>query len=211
MHRIILMGKQGTGKGTQANLLKEKLGIVHISTGDVFRAALKNETPAGLLAKQYINNGNLVPDDATNKIVKEFFESNPDALDNFVLDGYPRNKNQALFLEDFLGDAHPIQKLIVLDANTDVIIDRISGRRVCDSCGSIFQASEIKENLECSKCGGNIYQREDDYEEAVLKRVKIYEEETKPLIDFYSSKISVEFLDADCEVEELFEKIKSTI
>ena len=209
-HRIIIIGKQGTGKGTQAKLLVDKFGLDHISTGDAFRLAIKKGTPAGLKANNYINDGNLVPDETTNSIVKEYFTVNPESLNDFILDGYPRNTAQADFLQDYLGEEHAITHVIVLDAPRDILIKRMSARRVCEECGKTSSAGMLN-IMVCKYCSGKLFQREDDKPEAIEKRIALYDEKTKPLIDYYDQKVPVKFFDANQAIETLSEQILNSL
>ena len=183
--RLVLLGKQGAGKGTQAARLAERYGIEHVSTGDLFRAAAAAGTPAGKEAEQYMNRGDLVPDDLTLRIVAERFAEDGLVDRGFVLDGFPRTLPQAETLEDVL-DGHPLDLVINLDVPTDIVLDRIAGRRVCENCGTTYHVNAPpKEDWTCDVCGGKVVQREDDTEEAVMRRLELYEEETVPIVDFY--------------------------
>jgi adenylate kinase len=183
--RLVLLGKQGAGKGTQAARLAERYGIEHVSTGDLFRAAAAAGTPAGKEAEQYMNRGDLVPDDLTLRIVAERFAEDGLVDRGFVLDGFPRTLPQAETLEDVL-DRHPLDLVINLDVPTDIVLDRIAGRRVCENCGTTYHVNAPPtEDWTCDVCGGKVVQREDDTEEAVMRRLELYEEETVPIVDFY--------------------------
>jgi len=183
--RLVLLGKQGAGKGTQASRLAERYGIEHVSTGDLFRAAAAAGTPAGKEAEQYMNRGDLVPDDLTLRIVEERFAEDGLVDRGFVLDGFPRTLPQAETLEEVL-DGHPLDLVINLDVPTDIVLDRIAGRRVCENCGTTYHVNAPpQKNWTCDVCGGKVVQREDDTEEAVMRRLELYEEETVPIIEFY--------------------------
>src|SRR5262249_28234063 len=183
--RLVLLGKQGAGKGTQAALLSERYGIEHVSTGDLFRAAAAAGTPAGKAAEQYMKRGDLVPDDLTLRIVEERFAEDGLVDRGFVLDGFPRTLAQAEKLEAVLG-GHPLDLVINLDVPTDIVLDRIAGRRVCENCGTTYHVNAPpKHDWTCDVCGGKVVQREDDTEEAVMRRLELYEEETVPIVDFY--------------------------
>ena len=184
---IILMGPPGAGKGTLAKQLVNKYGLIHISTGDMFREAIKNGTDLGKLAQTYINNGDLVPDEVTIGIVRERL-SQKDVEVGFLLDGFPRTLPQAEALEKILEDIHrPIDSVVNLDCDETELIRRISGRRVCKKCGSPFHVITMKPKVEgvCDNCGGPLIQRPDDNEEALKVRLQHYVESTKPLLDFY--------------------------
>ena len=183
--RLVLLGKQGAGKGTQAGGLSERYGIEHVSTGDLFRAAAAAGTTAGKEAEQYMNRGDLVPDDLTLRIVAERFAEDGLVDRGFVLDGFPRTLPQAETLEDVL-HGHPLDLVIILEVPTDIVLDRIAGRRVCENCGTTYHVNAPpKEDWTCDVCGGKVVQREDDSEDAVMRRLELYQEETVPIIDFY--------------------------
>jgi adenylate kinase len=183
--RLVLLGKQGAGKGTQAARLSERYGIEHVSTGDLFRAAAAAGTPSGREAEQYMNRGDLVPDDLTLRIVEERFAEDGLVDQGFVLDGFPRTLPQAEKLEAVL-DGHPLDLVINLDVPTEIVLDRIAGRRVCEDCGTTYHVNAPpKDNWTCDVCGGRVVQREDDTEDAVMRRLELYEEETVPIVDFY--------------------------
>ncbi|HEY3095935.1 MAG TPA: adenylate kinase [Acidimicrobiia bacterium] len=183
--RLVLLGKQGAGKGTQAARLAERYGIAHIATGDLFRAAAAAGTPAGREAEEYMNRGDLVPDDLTLRIVEERFAEDGLIDQGFVLDGFPRTLPQAEKLEEVL-DGHPLDLVINLEVPTEIVLDRIAGRRVCENCGTTYHVSAPpKDDWTCDVCGGRVVQREDDTEEAVMRRLELYENETVPIIDFY--------------------------
>lgn len=179
---IILLGAPGAGKGTQASLIEEKFGLVHISTGDIFRANIKGGTPIGKIAKSYIDAGKLVPDEVTCDIVKDRL-SKDDIKGGYMLDGFPRNLFQAEELDKF---AH-IDLCINIDVDISLLMDRICGRRVC-SCGESYHISTLNGETKCKKCGKPLYQREDDNPETVQKRLDTYFKETAPLIEYYQKQ-----------------------
>ena len=184
---IILMGPPGAGKGTLAKQLKEALNLVHISTGDMFREAIKAQTELGLLAASYINKGDLVPDDVTIGLVKERL-SQPDCEAGFLLDGFPRTLPQAEALNEIAKSiSRPIEAVINLDCDNEELVRRISGRRVCKNCGAPYHVVTMKPKVEgvCDLCGGPLYQRKDDNEDALKVRLEHYVSETKPLLDYY--------------------------
>ena len=187
---IILLGAPGAGKGSQAELLVKRYNIPHISTGDIFRDNFKNETPIGKLAKEYIDKGQLVPDSLTNDIVRERLSAK-DVSNGFILDGYPRNINQAEALDKILKRfGWEITRVINIATPLDLLVKRISGRRVCSNCGAVYHIENKKTKHEgiCDNCFNPVVQREDDNEQTVLTRIKIYEEQTKDLIDYYNEK-----------------------
>ena len=179
---IILLGAPGAGKGTLASQISTTYGLPHISTGDIFRANIKNETPIGLLAKSYIDKGQLVPDEVTCKIVEERLAKD-DCKNGYMLDGFPRTLAQA----EMLSGIANIDTVINLEVDFSLIMARISGRRVCKSCGETFHISRLQSE-QCTRCGGELYQRKDDNPETVQSRLDVYEKQTAPLIAYYKGK-----------------------
>ena len=179
--RLILVGPPGAGKGTQAVHLAAHYSIPHISTGDIFRANLKEGTPLGLQAKSFMDKGELVPDSVTNAMVKDRL-THADTAHGFLLDGFPRNVAQAEVLRAILAEKKtPIDAALELSIESSEIIKRLSGRRTCHGCGKVFPG-----NLErCDACGGELYQRDDDKEEVIARRLEVYTEQTAPIIAFY--------------------------
>jgi adenylate kinase len=207
--RMIFVGPPGAGKGSQAKILSKKLNVPHISTGDMFRAHLKNDTKLGLLAKQYINQGLLVPDDVTNDMVKERFNEK-DVQNGFILDGYPRNPLQAQFLDTLLKEhGMSLDIIINITSDDDIIIKRITGRRSCPTCGAIYHIENNPPKVFgiCDKDQTPLVQRKDDTEETVVKRLKVYYEETFPLIEYYKNKGLLVDIDGNGEILEITEKI----
>ena len=179
--RLILVGPPGAGKGTQAVHLAAHYSIPHISTGDIFRANLKEGTPLGLQAKGFMDKGELVPDSVTNAMVKDRL-TNADTAQGFLLDGFPRNVAQAEVLRAILADKKtPIDAALELSIENVEIIKRLSGRRTCRGCGKIFPGQLDK----CDACGGELYQRDDDKEDVIARRLEVYSEQTAPIIAFY--------------------------
>ena len=179
--RLILVGPPGAGKGTQAVHLAAHYSIPHISTGDIFRANLKEGTPLGLQAKGFMDKGELVPDSVTNAMVKDRL-TNSDTANGFLLDGFPRNVAQAEVLRAILADKKtPIDAALELSIENAEIIKRLSGRRTCRGCGKIFPGQLDK----CDACGGELYQRDDDKEDVIARRLEVYAEQTAPIINFY--------------------------
>ena len=208
---IILMGPPGAGKGTLAKQLKEALNLVHISTGDMFREAIKAQTELGLLAASYINKGDLVPDDVTIGLVKERL-SQPDCEAGFLLDGFPRTLPQAEALNEIAKSiSRPIEAVINLDCDNDELVRRISGRRVCKNCGAPYHVVTMKPKVEgvCDLCGGPLYQRKDDNEEALKVRLEHYVSETKPLLDYYKKLGLLESFNSLVGKEVLFDEVSS--
>jgi adenylate kinase len=194
MKNMILIGAQGAGKGTYAAILTKKYGIPHISTGDMFREAIKNQTPLGVEAKGYIDKGQLVPDALTVKLVDERLKK-PDCKKGFILDGFPRTLSQAEALDKITKLTH----VIFLEVRESVIMQRIGGRIQCRKCSAIFHKTNMPPKKEgvCDKCGGELYTRDDDKPEAIKKRLAIFHEQTAPLIGFYDKKKLVKRIDAN--------------
>ncbi|MEM2139169.1 MAG: adenylate kinase [Candidatus Woesearchaeota archaeon] len=200
---IIFLGAPGTGKGTQAKLLSEELKIPHISTGDIFRENIKNQTELGKKASEFINKGLLVPDEITNEMIKERLIKD-DCKNGFILDGYPRTIAQAEFLKKIT----KIDKIINFELDDEEIIKRISGRRTCLNCNSvynIYSAKPKKENI-CDRCGLELKQREDEKPEVVKKRLEVYKNETKPLLLYYKKEILN--INSEKKINEIFLKLK---
>jgi len=176
--RLVLVGPPGAGKGTQASLLAEHYQIPHISTGDIFRANLKSGTALGLQAKGFMDKGELVPDSVTNEMVKDRLSN----ASGFLLDGFPRNVVQAEVLQGFLKEkGAPLNAVVEFQINNEEIIKRLSSRRTCRGCGKVFPGQVSK----CESCGGEIYQRDDDQESVIARRLEVYGEQTAPIIDYY--------------------------
>ena len=184
--KLILLGAPGAGKGTQASKIAEKYGIIHISTGDIFRANIKKETAIGKLAKSYIDAGKLVPDSVTCDIVKDRLTEN-DVQKGYLLDGFPRSLYQAEELSKF----SEIDLCLNLEVNPSLIMDRICGRRVC-SCGETYHVSTLRGATHCAKCGKPLYQRDDDNPETVKARLDTYNVMTAPLIAYYEAQNKLE-------------------
>src|SRR5271170_3487784 len=177
---LVVLGKQGAGKGTQSQLLCERYGLIHISTGDILRAAVQNGTPLGLQVKSVLDAGQLVSDDLVNQLVEDRFKG-PDAERGGVLDGFPRNIGQAQALEGILGDGG-IKLCIYIDLPNELVLQRLSSRRVCQECGTTYVESDIAAiSGTCEVCGGDVVQRSDDKPEAIQKRLETFERDTFPL------------------------------
>lgn len=206
---IILMGPPGAGKGTLAKQLKDALNLVHISTGDMFRDAIKAQTELGVLAAGYINRGDLVPDDVTIGLVKERL-SQPDCANGFLLDGFPRTLPQAEALQEITKEiSREIDVVVNLDCDNAELVRRISGRRVCRNCGAPYHIVTLKPKVEgvCDLCGGELYQRKDDNEEALKVRLEHYVQDTKPLLDYYDKLGLLESFDSLVGKEQLFDEV----
>lgn len=206
---IILMGPPGAGKGTLAKQLMSAYDLVHISTGDMFREAIKAGTELGNLAKSYIDRGDLVPDEVTIGIVKERLGQD-DCEKGFLLDGFPRTLPQAEALKKIASEVNrPIEVVINLDCDKEELIRRISGRRVCKNCGAPYHVVTLKPKVEgvCDICGGPLYQRADDNEEALKVRLEHYVQSTKPLLDFYANEGLLKSFDSLVGKEQLFDQV----
>lgn len=188
--KLIILGAPGSGKGTSATVLREKYSLVHISTGDIFRANIKNGTPLGVEAKSYIDKGALVPDSVTIRMVEDRL-SQDDTKNGYILDGFPRTLAQAEALDEILAkNGSSIDAVLSIVVDDEIIKDRVSSRRVCEKCGASFNVRFKPTKVEgvCDECGGKVVQRADDTAETVAARLKTYYENTKPLIDFYEKR-----------------------
>lgn len=204
--RLILLGPPGAGKGTQAVILSEKYNIVHISTGDIFRDNIKKNTELGIKAKEYMNKGQLVPDDLVIELVEERIQ-HEDCKNGFLLDGFPRNLYQAECLDSFLNKKHlELDAVINIEVNDEEIIKRISGRRICHDCKTVYNINDENINR-CKICGGELIQRHDDEKEVVEERLKVFHEQTKPLIEFYDRKSILVHIDGLGSIEEVSQRI----
>jgi adenylate kinase len=202
---ILFMGPPGAGKGTQAERIVETFGIPHISTGDAFRSAMKQGTPLGLKAKEYVDQGLLVPDEVTNGIVKERL-AEPDCKKGFLLDGFPRTLAQAQALEEIMdGLGRKIDHVINLKVDRSLLLARLTGRRICKSCGSTYHVifNPPKQEGVCDKCGGDLYQRSDDTEEKVGTRLDEYTSKTAPLLSYYKDKGLLREVDGEKDIDEV--------
>jgi len=205
--RLLVLGKQGAGKGTQAVRIARHYDVPHISTGDMFRAAAAAGTPFGLKAKEYMKRGELVPDDVVIGVVAERLAKDDAQDQGFVLDGFPRTRVQAEELQRLLGPGG-LDAAVDIDVPTDVVIDRISGRRVCATCGTTYHVSAPpKVPWVCDKDGGDVVQREDDTPQAVTKRLELYEKDTRPLLDFYDGLGLLVTVDGVGDPDDVFDRI----
>ena len=207
--KIVMLGAPGAGKGTQAKMIAEKYTIPHISTGDIFRANIKEGTPLGLEAKSYMDQGKLVPDELTVKILLDRVAKD-DCKNGYVLDGFPRTIPQANVLKEALAKQNDkIDFAINVDVPDENIVRRMSGRRACVTCGATYHIEHVPPKKEgiCDKCGSNLILRDDDKPETVLNRLKIYHEQTQPLIDFYNNEGILKEVDGTIDVKDVFENI----
>jgi len=211
--RIVLIGAPGGGKGTQAKLLVEKYGIPQISTGDLLREAVAAGTPLGMRAKAAMEAGQLVSDDIVLGMIRERL-SKPDAQKGFILDGFPRNIPQAESLDKLLTDmGKPLQVSLLIDVDFNILMQRLTGRRTCSQCGAIFNVHTSPPRLEgrCDKCGGELTQRADDNEATVSQRLKVYEAQTAPLIEYYRRHGILRTVQGVGEIEDIFEAIQRVL
>lgn len=211
--RIILLGPPGVGKGTQAANIVERYGIPHISTGDILRANIKEGTELGKTAKEYMDKGLLVPDEIVVSIVQDRLTKD-DCKEGFLLDGFPRTVEQAEALDKALDEMGiKLDKVVNIQADKEVLIERIVGRRICRSCGATYHIKNNPPKVEgiCDKCGGELYQREDDTVETVATRIQVYLEQTQTLIDFYRQKGLILDVDGTQPIEEVFNTIVKAI
>ncbi|MEG1500376.1 MAG: adenylate kinase [Clostridiales bacterium] len=202
---IILLGPPGAGKGTQSDAITKKLFLPHISTGDMFRSAISNGTSLGMEAKEYMDKGGLVPDEITIGIMKDRLAQS-DCREGFLLDGFPRTINQAESLELLVKEmGTAIDAVLNICVPLDKLITRLTGRRMCRNCGAIYHQLYNPTSVEgvCDNCGGGLYQRSDDQEEAVVNRLKVYEERTAPLISYYEEKGLLHNIDGDKPIQEV--------
>jgi len=203
--RLVLVGPPGAGKGTQAVHLAKHFAIPHISTGDIFRANIKGETQLGLLAKSYMDKGELVPDSVTNEMIADRL-TNSDTKNGFLLDGYPRNEEQAKYLDGVLADRNaPLDAVLEFQLADSEIVKRLSGRRVCKNCGAIFHNLFEKPKVEgvCDSCGGQLIQRDDDKEAVIQNRLDVYNQQTAPIINYYKKSALLHSISALGEVSEI--------
>ncbi|HAC5668967.1 TPA_asm: adenylate kinase [Listeria monocytogenes] len=211
--KLVLMGLPGAGKGTQAEQIVEKYNIPHISTGDMFRAAMKNNTELGRKAKSFMDNGDLVPDEVTNGIVRERL-SEDDAKDGFLLDGFPRTVEQAQELENILSDlGTELDAVINIDVEKDVLMKRLTGRWICRTCGKTYHEiyNPPKVPGKCDLDGGELYQRDDDKKETVEKRLNVNMKQTKPILDFYSEKGKLHNINGEQEIKDVFVDVEKIL
>jgi len=204
--KIILLGPPGSGKGTQAEKLNDDLGLVRLSTGDMLREAVRNGTELGKMAKEYMDRGDLVPDDVVIGLMKERIVS---MKEGFVLDGFPRTVQQAQALGEFV----EIEHVINLDVDDEELVDRLTKRRSCPDCNVVFHLlykPPMKDGI-CDKCGAKLYQRSDDTEETVRARLKVYRENTFPLIEYYDKQGILVNIDGSGNINQIYEAIEASL
>lgn len=204
--RLVFLGPPGAGKGTQASRFAEQQDIPHISTGDILRRAIELATPTGVEAKEYVDKGELVPFDVILRLVRDRLRE-PDAEKGWILDGFPRNLEQAHAFEKLLGEMQiETDRVVYFDVGSDAVVARLSGRRTCRQCGAVFhiQFSPPKVAGICDQCGSeDLYQRTDDQEEAIRNRLQVYSDETQPLVEFYKAKGLMLTLAAEASMEDV--------
>lgn len=204
--KLILLGAPGSGKGTQAALISKKFDLPHISTGDLFRDNIKNETPLGLKVKAVMDTGNLCPDDLTVELVQDRLSQN-DCQNGYLLDGFPRNLIQANALEKISSP----DKVINLNVDLSKIEHRITGRRNCPVCNGSFHIDFIGDRNDCPTCGAKLAIRKDDNPETVKERLQVYKLQTEPLIEFYSKQNKIINIDGDCSIDDVFKQIEKAL
>ncbi len=203
---VILLGPPGAGKGTQAVRIAEKYNVPHISTGDIFRKNIKEQTPIGIVAKSYIDKGQLVPDEVVIEIVRLRL-AEEDCKNGYLLDGFPRTVPQAEALDSFT----KVETVLNLDIDLDLLMKRLTGRRVCEACGESYHVSFIGDAKTCTKCGGALMQRSDDNEESVNNRLTAYTSQTAPLIAYYKEKGVLASIAAAGKIDEVFGEIEKAL
>ena len=203
---VILLGAPGAGKGTQATKISDAYQLPHISTGDIFRENIKNQTPIGLEAKSYIDKGQLVPDEVTCRIVEDRLQK-PDCKEGYMLDGFPRTIAQAEALDKIT----KIDLVINIDVDFSLLMERLCGRRVCKECGESYHVSKLNGETKCSRCGGELYQRKDDNPETVQSRLDVYNAQTAPLIEYYTKKGLLFNVGGNVSPEEVFAVISKKL
>jgi len=211
---IFIMGAPGSGKGTFSSKIKEEYNLNHISTGDIFRANISQGTELGLQAKAYAEQGKLVPDEITNKIVKDYLATLSDKKNGYLLDGYPRTLDQAKAFEEMTdGTDLAVDVILAMDVPTDVLTRRITGRRTCKDCGEIYNIYSKPTKVEgvCDRCGGELTQRKDDNEESLKVRLDEYSNNTEPVIDYYEKKNMVSHINADASMDEIWSSVKEAL
>ena len=210
---ILFMGPPGAGKGTQATKIVNKYNLPHISTGDMFRAAIANQTELGMTAKCYMDEGNLVPDNVTIGIVKERL-SEPDCKNGFLLDGFPRTVEQAKALDEIMvGLSKNIEHVFNIEVDYVVLKERLTGRRICKDCGATYHVifNPPKQADICDKCGGELYQRKDDNAETVSSRLSVYTSQTKPLLDYYQKTGNLVNVNGLNDIDVVFAEVEQAL
>ncbi len=202
--KLLIFGPPGSGKGTYSSRIEDRIDVEHIATGDIFREAVKKETKLGRKVKEYLDRGDLVPDELVNKVVREKLKEK----DDFILDGYPRTVDQAKFLESFTD----LDALIVLDVTDEIIIKRLSSRRICRECGEVYNKlfNPPERDDICDECGGELYQRDDDKPDVIKDRINTYENRSEPVLDYFEGGIPFvvnKCREANAPIEEMVDSI----
>lgn len=211
--KLVLLGPPGAGKGTQASGIVEQYNVPHISTGDIFRKNIKEETSLGKKVKEILDQGLLVPDELVVEIVEDRLKKD-DAVAGFLLDGFPRTENQAAALDKALAQAgSKLDRVINIDVEKEILVERAVGRRICKSCGATYHITfnPPKQQGVCDLCGGELYQRPDDNEETVSKRIEVYLNQTQPLIDYYQKRGLLSTVDGKQDIKKVFADIKQAL
>ncbi|MCP4648952.1 MAG: adenylate kinase [PVC group bacterium] len=209
--KLVLLGPPGAGKGTQANVLCKEYNVAHFSTGDLLREAIKNNSSVGMEAKVYMDKGELVPDEIVAKMITEKLK-NSDTDSGFMLDGFPRTKKQAEILDQALAELNILLDMVLyFETNEETILKRLTGRRVCRGCGYNFHVTNIPPKQEgvCDFCGKELFQRDDDKETTIKRRIDVYNNQTKELIDYYQEKELLKKVSGDLDVDLLFADLKN--
>lgn len=210
---IILLGPPGAGKGTQAEKIVQHYNLVYISTGEILRKAVKEDTSLGRQAREYMDQGKLVPDNLVVEIVRDRLME-PDCANGALLDGFPRTVDQAVFLEKVLPEVDAkIDRVIMIEVDENELIERLTGRRVCSDCGANYhlQYKPPKVRNVCDQCGGDLYQRDDDSLATVTERLEVYKKQTEPLVSYYRGKALLSPIDGNRDIDAVFEQIKSVL
>ncbi len=208
--RMILLGPPGAGKGTLAGLLKNKFGLLHISTGDILREEMKQGTPLGKDMKAYVDRGELVPDEIITKIIENTLTKAAKLSQGFMLDGFPRTQVQAKDLDKILETLkQPIGFALCMQASLPVVLERLTGRRVCRNCGALYHITNKPPKVagKCDACGGELYQRADDNEKTIRNRMDVYTKNTQPIIEYYKKQKKLMTVNADQETDFLFKEL----
>ena len=204
--KLIFLGPPGAGKGTQASGVSAHFSVPHISTGDMFRSAIKNQTPTGLEAKRYIDAGELVPDSVVIDMVRERLAMD-DCVNGYLLDGFPRTVDQAEVLDEISAP----DVVVEIEVPDERLMDRLTGRRVCGKCHGTFHISKLADENTCPICGGQMHQRDDDHPETIRTRLRAYHEQTEPLIGYYSGKDKLRRVNGDSRPEDVFRNILASL
>lgn len=210
---LLIMGGPGAGKGTMSAKILSKYNILHISTGDIFRSEIKQQTELGLLAKSYMDKGLLVPDEVTNPMVKSFLEKS-DHANGYLLDGYPRTLDQAIAFNELVANTDlGIDRVIYMEIPFEVLAQRVTGRRMCKDCGEIYHITNKPSQVEgvCDKCGGTLYQRKDDTLESLTVRIDEYQKSTEPVLSYYKERGLVRTVNANQSMDEVWNDVQKAL